>query len=117
MPLIERRRDQTGETAALHVRIGTVRLCVGRLLSPQPVRLMLETNHPYPLVCGAASKAFLAYLPAASLEDLVSRGEDRASRLKDLGPAIFTQYERTFPMRLTSQPRRRESDPKEDLPM
>lgn len=73
MPLIERLRDQTGETAALHVRIGTVRLCVGQLPSPQPVRLMLETNHPYPLVCGAASKAFLAYLPAASLEDLVSQ--------------------------------------------
>ena len=72
VPLLQRLRDQTGETAALHIRIGTERLCVVQMPSSQPVRLMLKVDFPYPLVRGAAGKAFLAYLPAANIGELLA---------------------------------------------
>lgn len=72
MPLLQRLRDETGETSALHVRIGAQRLCVAQLASSQPVRMMLEMDRPYPLVHGAAGKVFLAYLPSASIHALLA---------------------------------------------
>lgn len=71
-PLLQRLRDGTGETAALHVRIGDGRLCISQLASPRPVRMMLEVNQPYPLHRGAAGKAFLAHLPAPYVRDLAA---------------------------------------------
>jgi len=72
MPLLQQLRDETGETAALHVRVGSQRLCVAQLASSQPVRMTLEMNHPYPLVHGAAGKVFLAYFPPAGINALLA---------------------------------------------
>lgn len=72
MPMLQRLREETGETVALHVRIGAQRLCVAQLASSQPVRMMLKMDRPYPLVHGAAGKVFLVYLPSASVHALLA---------------------------------------------
>lgn len=56
----------TGETIALYVVAGDVRLCLDEIESPQMLRMSAGIGRCFPLHRGAASKALLAAEPAES---------------------------------------------------
>lgn len=56
----------TGETVALYVVAGDVRLCLDEIESPQMLRMSAGIGRCFPLHRGAASKALLAAEPAES---------------------------------------------------
>lgn len=58
----------TGETLALHVRLGGERICVEEVQSPLPIRYAAVAGQAAPLHVGAAGKALLAFLDEPELE-------------------------------------------------
>jgi IclR family transcriptional regulator, KDG regulon repressor len=68
---MEKLREESRETVAVHVRIGTERVCVAELQSPEPLRYSAEVGRPQPLHVGAAGKILLAELGAEDLEKMV----------------------------------------------
>ena len=56
----------TGESIALYVAAGDVRLCLDEIESPQMLRMSAGVGRCFPLHLGAASKALLAAEPAES---------------------------------------------------
>lgn len=63
LPILQDLRDASGETAALHVRVGDRRVCVAALESPQEVRRVVAVGLSLPLLAGATGLALLARLP------------------------------------------------------
>jgi DNA-binding IclR family transcriptional regulator len=68
MPAMERLRASSGETVSVHRLLGESRICVGELVSPEPIRMESGVGQVYPLHAGAAGKAILAYLDAGVAE-------------------------------------------------
>jgi DNA-binding IclR family transcriptional regulator len=62
-PLLEDLRNQTGETAALYLRQGIVRVCLDVVQSSQQVHRALPLGEVAPLTMGAAGRSIAAYLP------------------------------------------------------
>jgi IclR family transcriptional regulator, acetate operon repressor len=83
---LERVADETGETAFVGVRDpgGGGLLILDRIESPHRLRLALDIGHVIPLHAGAASKALLAHLAPAEIEQVV------AGPLPRVGPATIT---------------------------
>lgn len=68
-PVLERLRDDTGETAALHLRQGWSRVVVAQVESRHEVRRTYpDIGAPLPLHRGAPSTAILAWLEPGELE-------------------------------------------------
>lgn len=61
LPLLVALRDETRETAALHVRQGQERLCLLEAESCHPIRMRLELERSYPLDAGAAGHVLRAF--------------------------------------------------------
>jgi DNA-binding IclR family transcriptional regulator len=70
-PAMDQLLDQAGETVALHVRVGSERVCVAELPSPQQIRYSAEVGAPVPLYVGAAGKILLAELDPTALERML----------------------------------------------
>jgi IclR family transcriptional regulator, KDG regulon repressor len=68
LPYLEEMRGLTGETAGLHVRVDTQRLCIAEIVSSHSVRMSSGVGQIFPLNAGAASKAILAFLPQEERE-------------------------------------------------
>ena len=58
----------SGETVTLHVSIGSERICVAELPSPQPIRYVSQVGATAPLHVGSAGKVLLAFLDPTRLE-------------------------------------------------
>ncbi|MFA1550281.1 IclR family transcriptional regulator [Actinomadura chokoriensis] len=71
----------TRETATLSSRVGTQRVYVDQVTPDREVIMSVSLGVPFPLHAGASSKAFLAFLPEAEIEDYLS--VDHLSRLTD----------------------------------
>lgn len=78
--LVELSRS-TRETATLSVRTGAQRVYVDQVTPDREVIMSVSLGVPFPLHAGASSKAFLAFLPDAEIEDYLS--VDHLSRLTD----------------------------------
>jgi IclR family acetate operon transcriptional repressor len=63
----------SGETVAVHVRMGMERVCIYELPSPNPLRYTLGIGATSPLHAGAAGKAILAMLPDNEVERILRR--------------------------------------------
>ena len=63
--------SQTGETVAVHVRLGRQRVCVDELPSAEDVRYVSEVGTSAPIHLGSAGRVLLAYLPAHELSALL----------------------------------------------
>jgi DNA-binding IclR family transcriptional regulator len=61
-PAMDRLLEETGETVALHVRVGPERVCVAELASFHQIRYSAEVGAPVPVYVGAAGKMLLAEL-------------------------------------------------------
>lgn len=59
---LERLRDESGETATLHIRVGGQRICVAELPSPHALRYTAGTGSTAPVHVGSAGKVLLAFL-------------------------------------------------------
>ncbi|MBO4205669.1 IclR family transcriptional regulator [Micromonospora echinofusca] len=59
----------SGETATLSVRQGWYRVYIDQVLSPHEVRMSVSLGTSHPLHSGSSSKAILAALPDAEVED------------------------------------------------
>lgn len=70
-PAMKRLQERSRETVALHVRVGTERICIAELQSPEPIRYSAEVGEPLPLYIGATGKVLLAELDPPALERLV----------------------------------------------
>ncbi|MEV7225798.1 MULTISPECIES: IclR family transcriptional regulator [Polymorphospora] len=79
----------TGETATLSMRQGWSRVYVDQVLSPHEVRMSVSLGTSHPLHSGSSSKAILAALPDAEIEDyLDNHGLERVT------PATITSVTR-----------------------
>ncbi|MGE0666984.1 MAG: IclR family transcriptional regulator [Sphingomonadales bacterium] len=70
-PLMERLRDESGETATLFVLSGTQQVVVDVAASRQPLRYELEIGRAFDLHKGAAGKAALAAMDDAEISALL----------------------------------------------
>jgi len=72
-PVLERLRQETGETVALHLRIGVQRVCVAQLPSPQAVRYVARLGAAQPLYLGAMGKVILAFSDGDVQREILDR--------------------------------------------
>ena len=63
--------EKTEETVAIHVRVGTERVCVEELPSPSPVRYMSTVGSSAPLYVGSAGRVLLAFAAPTELERIL----------------------------------------------
>ena len=71
-PILRTLRDATGETALLGTLSGSRGVVLDQVPSSQPVKVVVEVGHAFPLHTSAPAKAILAFLPAAVLRRLVA---------------------------------------------
>lgn len=60
-PILNRLAEATGESIAMHVRIGPSRICVAQIPSTQPVRYVAHVGVQAPIYAGASGKVLLAF--------------------------------------------------------
>ncbi|MBB5873357.1 DNA-binding IclR family transcriptional regulator [Allocatelliglobosispora scoriae] len=72
-PELRHLAEQTGETATLSLRRGDTRLYVDQVVPDQELRMEVTLGIPYPLHAGGSSKAFLAFLAEAEIEEYLAR--------------------------------------------
>lgn len=73
-PFLYRLVEQTGETATLSIRDGWSRIYLDQVLSPKEVRMSVSVGHSYPLHAGSSSKAILAALSDAEVDEYLRQG-------------------------------------------
>lgn len=64
-------REATGETVAIHVRVGTDRICIEELPSTQAIRYSSTVGSSAPLHVGSAGRVLLAYTDSEKLERML----------------------------------------------
>lgn len=82
--LLERLRDDTGETAALYCPIGRQRVCVTEVPSRQPKRMANRAGQLLPLHSGAAGKAILAWMESADIDHVLDDHPNAVRRRREL---------------------------------
>jgi DNA-binding IclR family transcriptional regulator len=75
-PVLRRLRDATQETTTLSVLVGDQRIYLDQYESPQEIKMVVEIGPRYPLHSGASSRAILAHLPRAFVDDAVRHLQD-----------------------------------------
>lgn len=73
LPALQELVNQTGESAAYHVRQGNARLCLYRVDSPHPIRDHVRAGEVLPLYRGAGGRVLVAF--DRELLDSVPAGE------------------------------------------
>jgi DNA-binding IclR family transcriptional regulator len=71
-PVLRSLRDATGETALLGTLSGARGVVLDQVPSSQPVKVVVEVGHAFPLHTAAPAKAMLAFLPEEARCRLVS---------------------------------------------
>jgi len=71
-PLLRGLRDATGETALLGTLSGSRGVVLDQVPSSQPVKVVVEVGHAFPLHTAAPAKAMLAFLPEEMCRRLVA---------------------------------------------
>lgn len=71
-PILRALRDSSGETALLGTLSGSRGVVLDQVASPQPVKVVVEVGHAFPLHTAAPAKAMLAFLPDAVRDRLVA---------------------------------------------
>ena len=110
-PHLERLREQTGESASLHLLVGARRVCVDGRESTKPVRRVVTLGESLAIYQGPSGKVILAYLSDSERDELlVSLPADQRVRvLADLESArsqgyLHTDGDRTAGIRAVSAP-------------
>jgi DNA-binding IclR family transcriptional regulator len=95
-PLLERLRDDTGESAAVFLKQANSRICLDVVLSNQEVHFALRLGEIGPLTRGAAGLCIAADLPRAERSALgIPPTElDRLEQVADFGGVVCTLNDR-----------------------
>lgn len=72
-PVLRVLRDKTRETATLSVLSSHSRIYLDQYESPQEIKMIVELGVRHPLHSGASSRAILAFLPPAYIEEAMSQ--------------------------------------------
>ena len=88
MPVLERLRDLTKETASFYVRDGENRICLYRVNSERPMRHHLVQGARLPLERGAAGRVLLAFGPESPISSQEVRYFGHAISLGERDPEI-----------------------------
>jgi DNA-binding IclR family transcriptional regulator len=80
--------ESTGQTSTLSLRQGWSRVYVDQVLSPHEIRMSVAIGTGHPLHAGSSSKAILAALPDAEVEDYIAH-----HRLDGVTDATITSAE------------------------
>lgn len=85
-PDLQSLRDETGETASLHLRVGRQRVCVAGAESRHEVCRVLSLGESLPLCVGPSGKVMLAFLPDREIRSLITPAAcgDRDELLREL---------------------------------
>ena len=100
-PYLRRLSDECGETVDLAVLDGTHVVYLQVIESPHRVKLAAAVGQRLPAFCTASGKAFLAYLPAGQVHQILDQGLPRYTShtlvsLPDLYQDLRTTRERGF---------------------
>lgn len=99
-PVLRALRDETRETSTLSVLASHARVYLDQYESPQEIKMVVEIGVPYPLHSGASSRAILAFLPPAYLQEAVEQRRlqdasfseadyrDRLTKIREYGYAM-----------------------------
>jgi IclR family transcriptional regulator, KDG regulon repressor len=63
----------TSETVSIYVREGIERICIERIESAEPVRVVVRRGERMPLHAGSAGKALLAFAPDEIVREVLSK--------------------------------------------
>ena len=63
LPLLNRLREESGETATVSELVGVSRVYLDQVPSRREIRMTVELGRPFPLHAGASSRAILAFGP------------------------------------------------------
>ncbi|WP_285790018.1 IclR family transcriptional regulator [Micromonospora sp. NBRC 101691] len=80
--------EATGETATLSMRQGWIRVYTDQVLSPHEIRMSVTLGSRHSLSAGSSSKAILAALPDAEVDEYLATHE-----LTSMTPATITSVE------------------------
>jgi len=73
LPVMRRLQQETGETATVSALMGTSRVYIDQIISPNEVKVAVEIGRQFPLHAGASSKAILAFAPSDVIEFVFAR--------------------------------------------
>ncbi len=89
-PVLARLRDESGETALLGTLSGNRGIVLDQMPSPQPVKVVVEIGHAFPLLTAAPAKVLLAFLPPEKRDPLLATIRyDRKTRHTLRSPAAY----------------------------
>ena len=74
MPSMEGLRQASDETVALHIRVGSRRICIAELPSAQPMRFTCGVGETSPIHTGSAGKLLLAYASPETQSLIIDHG-------------------------------------------
>ena len=70
--ILERLRDRSGETATLHIRAGSQRICIDQVPSNHSHARLITVGSAHPLIGSATGDVLLAYAAAPERERLIA---------------------------------------------
>jgi len=101
VPQLQRLVEQTGESAAFHVREGSARLCLYRVDSPHPIRDHIRAGDVLPLDRGSGGHVLLAFSGAQGerydrirRDRFVALDSDRVAQLSGISAPVFDAQRR-----------------------
>ncbi|MET4061797.1 DNA-binding IclR family transcriptional regulator [Arthrobacter sp. UYP6] len=71
-PVLRRLRDDTRETTTLSVLTNHSRMYLDQFESPQEIKMVVDIGASHPLHSGASSRAIIAFLPEAYIDEAVA---------------------------------------------
>ena len=81
MDLLRSLRDLTGETVLIGTLTGKEGIVIEQVPSNNPIKVLVEIGHRFPLHTAAPAKAILAFLPASERDEVV--GQIQFTRFTD----------------------------------
>ncbi len=94
-PVLRRRWEETGETVALFVPQGHLRLCIAELASPQPLNFKRGVGYTERIVRGATGRAILAYMEPTP-EELRTYVQGTGGDLRELEAELAATRKRGY---------------------
>jgi DNA-binding IclR family transcriptional regulator len=89
LPHMRTLHRDTWETVSLSVLVGSERVCIDQLVSPQEMKLSIELGRPFPLYAGASGRAILAFLPEDAREAILRQPLARLTQATVIEPDLL----------------------------
>ncbi|MGH3146327.1 MAG: IclR family transcriptional regulator [Rubrobacter sp.] len=88
LPLLDRLREESGETATVSELVGVSRVYLDQVQSRREIKMTVELGRPFPLHAGASSRAILSFGPPGLQRQILD------GPLEALTPKTIVDHER-----------------------